>query len=40
MPYRHLTVDERRTLFRLLNANAPVAEIAHQLGRHRATDNP
>ena len=37
MPYRHLTLEERRTLFRLLNAKVPVAEIANQLGRHRST---
>jgi transposase, IS30 family len=37
MPYRHLTLEERRTIFRLLNAKVPVAEIARQLGRHRAT---
>jgi len=37
MPYRHLTLEERRTIFRLLNAKVPVAEIANQLGRHRAT---
>jgi len=32
MPYRHLTLEERRTLFRPLNAKVPVAAIA----RHRA----
>jgi IS30 family transposase len=37
MLYRHLTLEERRTLFRLLNAKVPVAEIANQLGRHRST---
>jgi transposase, IS30 family len=37
VPYRHLTLEERRTIFRLLNAKVPVAEIANQLGRHRAT---
>jgi IS30 family transposase len=37
MLYRHLTLEERRTLFRLLNAKVPVAEIARQLGRHRST---
>jgi IS30 family transposase len=37
MPYRHLTLEERRSIFRLLSAKVPVAEIANQLGRHRAT---
>jgi transposase, IS30 family len=37
VPYRHLTLEERRTLFRLLNAKVPVAEIAKQLNRHRST---
>jgi IS30 family transposase len=37
LPYRHLTLDERRAIFRLLNAKVPVAEIANRLGRHRAT---
>ena len=36
-PYRHLTLEERRTLFRLLNAKLPINEIAGQLGRHRST---
>jgi transposase, IS30 family len=35
--YRHLTLEERRTLFRLLNAKLPIQEIAAQLGRHRST---
>jgi transposase, IS30 family len=35
--YRHLTFEERRTLFRLLNAKLPVDTIAAQLGRHRST---
>ena len=37
MPYRHLTLEERRALFRRLHAKVPVVEIARQLGRHRAT---
>ena len=37
MPYRHLTLEERRTLFRLLHAKVPLNESARQLGRHRAT---
>jgi IS30 family transposase len=37
MPYRQLTLDERRAIFRLLDAKLPVAEIADQLGRHRST---
>jgi IS30 family transposase len=36
-PYRHFTLEERRTLFRLLNAKLPIKEIASQLGRHRST---
>lgn len=35
--YRHFTLEERRTLFRLLNARLPIEEIARQLGRHRST---
>jgi transposase, IS30 family len=36
-PYRHFTLEERRTLFQLLNARLPIKEIAGQLGRHRST---
>jgi IS30 family transposase len=36
-PYRHFTLEERRTLFRLLHAKLPITEIAGQLGRHRST---
>ena len=35
--YQQLDLDERRTIFRLLNAKVPVAGIARQLGRHRST---
>ena len=35
--YRHFTLEERRTLFRLVNAKLPIKEIAGQLGRHRST---
>ncbi len=35
--YRHFTIEERRTLFRLLGAKLPIKEIASQLGRHRST---
>ena len=35
--YRPFTLEERRTLFRLLNARLPIQEIAGQLGRHRST---
>jgi IS30 family transposase len=35
--YRQLTIEERRTIFRLLNARVPVAAIADRLGRHRST---
>ena len=34
--YRQLDLDERRTIFRLLNTELPVATIARQLGRHRS----
>ena len=35
--YHQLDLAERRTIFRLLNARTPVAVIARELGRHRAT---
>ena len=35
--YRHLDLDERRTLFRLMEARTPVGEIARRLGRHPST---
>src|SRR3712207_2240620 len=35
--YRHLDLDQRRTLFRLVEARRPVGEIAEWLGRHRST---
>jgi transposase, IS30 family len=35
--YRHFTIEERRTLSRLLGAKLPFKEIASQLGRHRST---
>src|SRR4051794_29609707 len=35
--YRHLDLDERRTLFRLVEARRPVGEIAARLGRHPST---
>ena len=35
--YQQLDLDERRTIFRMLNAKVPVAGIARQLGRHRST---
>jgi IS30 family transposase len=37
MPYRHLGLDERRRLFRLLGAAMPIPAIARALGRHRST---
>jgi transposase, IS30 family len=37
LSYHQLDLDERRTIFRLLNAKVPVAAIARQLGRHRST---
>ena len=33
--YRHFTLEERRTLFRLVNAKLPIKEIAAR--RHRST---
>src|SRR5690349_9381814 len=35
--YRHLDLDQRRTLFRLVEARTPIAEIAARLGRHPST---
>ena len=35
--YCQLDLDERRTLFRLVEARRPVGEIAERLGRHRST---
>src|SRR3954468_15682731 len=35
--YRQLDLDERRTLFRLIEARTPVGEIAQRLGRHPST---
>src|SRR3954453_6606714 len=35
--YRHLDLDQRRTLFRLVEARTPVGEIAARLGRHPST---
>jgi transposase, IS30 family len=35
--YRQLDLDERRTLFRLVEARRPVGEIAARLGRHPST---
>ena len=35
--YRHLDLDQRRTLFRLVEARTPMGEIAARLGRHPST---
>ena len=35
--YSQLDLDERRALFRLVEARRPVGEIAERLGRHRST---
>src|SRR3954454_4748432 len=35
--YRQLDLDERRTLFRMVEARTPVGEIAQRLGRHPST---
>ena len=36
-PCRQLSLDDRRCLFRLLDARVPVAVVAKNLGRHRST---
>ena len=35
--FQHLTLDERRSLFRMHEARLGVAEMASRLGRHRST---
>ena len=35
--FQHLTLDERRSLFRMQEARLGVAEMAVRLGRHRST---
>ena len=35
--YRQLDLDQRRTLFRLVEARRPIGEIATRLGRHPST---
>src|SRR5215204_3196515 len=35
--YSQLDLDQRRTLFRLVEARRPVGEMAERLGRHRST---
>lgn len=35
--YRQLDLDQRRTLFRLLEARTPVGDLAERLGRHPST---
>ena len=35
--YRQLTLEERRTIFRLVQAKVSISGIADQLGRHRST---
>ena len=35
--YRRLDLDQRRTLFRLVEARRPMGEIAERLGRHPST---
>jgi IS30 family transposase len=35
--FQHLTLDERRSLFRMQEARLGVAEMAARLGRHRST---
>lgn len=35
--YRHMDLDERRKIFRLLDQNRPITDIAEALGRHRST---
>jgi IS30 family transposase len=36
-PYRQLTMEERRMIFRLRNARLSIRAIAIQLGRHCST---
>ena len=36
-PYTHLTLDERRELFRLRSAKIPMRVIAQRLKRHPST---
>lgn len=38
--FQHLTLDERRSLFRMREARLGVAEMASRLGRHRSTISP
>lgn len=35
--YKHLTIEDRRQIYRLRSQNVSVTEIATQLGRHRST---
>jgi len=35
--FQHLTLDERRSLFRMQEAQLGVTEMAARLGRHRST---
>ena len=35
--YRQLDLDQRRILFRLVEARRPIGEIAERLGRHPST---
>ena len=35
--FQHLTLDERRSLFRMQEARLGVTEMAARLGRHRST---
>lgn len=37
LAYRQLSLDERRLVFRMVDARRPLAEIARTLGRHRST---
>ena len=37
LPYTHLTLAERREIYRLRSAQIPVAVIAQRLGRHPST---
>ena len=35
--YRQLDLDQRRTLFRLVEVRRPVGEITERIGRHPST---
>ena len=36
-PYRHVSLSDRRTIFRMMHEKRPIAQIADAIGRHRST---